>query len=825
MNSPDSAFSDTVATCKTCLDLNSTYLKRQPRSMRGGTYTGPYNIRITSLDASVQNGECEGCQLVQKAVRNIVGNFELRFPHFELEFVEEEGLEGLVVTMNMYHPSETSGDEGRRALGDEELTVVHRSGTRGEVDAEFEIRSPRYEIFEDESRRAEGLEGENLMVEERPASYKDIERNTSGRNPCDRLSEWSAIKTRPNRSRDTGSDAAVEWTLRQLQNCRSRHASCRKNAMALPTRVLDVGEEAQDTVGSVRLYTSRQEEAEYVSLSHCWGSIRPLITTISTMASFQNEIPWNKLPQTFRDAVIFTRKLGIRYLWIDSLCIIQDSEEDWSIEVGKMSSVYENAVLTIAAASSADGNGGLFRRESQRSPSYQLNDTIAMRPAAHRKMRDYSSVGTYNEEIVLPLFRRAWVYQERLLSRRVLVFAPLELIWECSQGQISESGHETTTSTLHIEPGHDRNLNASIDSSPESISDYWHQVVERFTSLNLTHDKDTLPAMAGIAKRVQRDFNCDYYAGLWQKTFIWDLLWETKRNLLPRESQISFWRREHSWNAPSWSWAATSAPKSYEYQAGASIAQFCDVVEVKCEHNAKDPFLEVHSGYAKLEGFLIPLKASGWGSIQIMPHPMGTSYNGHPDYDWSLPGADQISEGDNLYAFPLLAFPQVASLQHNADIHSLILKQCDSETKTFQRVGMCHLPLFELGTYQYIIEGKGMLISALESQIRYAEAILGEDGKYRRYWELRNSDESFKSGLTDEVDRKIRPLDYENEAFSMHLASEREDDSTSLSFDEFYGADHLGLLKKKLAAEKERVKRWEDGKVDEIQQRVVATII
>jgi hypothetical protein len=108
--------------------------------------------------------------------------------------------------------------------------------------------------------------------------------------------------------------------------------------------VLDL--EAADSEDGLRLYESSGNVGCYVSLSHCWGdSVYPAKTTSQTLDQNRKSIPWSTLPKTFQDAIFFTRWLRIRYLWIDSLCIIQDSREDWLEESVKMMHIYQNLML------------------------------------------------------------------------------------------------------------------------------------------------------------------------------------------------------------------------------------------------------------------------------------------------------------------------------------------------------------------------------------------------------------------------------------------------------------------------------------------------
>jgi hypothetical protein len=110
----------------------------------------------------------------------------------------------------------------------------------------------------------------------------------------------------------------------------------------------------------VRLKESLDERADYACLSHCWGDAKALVTETATLYQYLDEIVWDQLPKTFQDAITFLRYLKIRYIWIDSLCIIQESEEDWLEHSGSMASIYSFAYITIAATRAANGSAGMF---------------------------------------------------------------------------------------------------------------------------------------------------------------------------------------------------------------------------------------------------------------------------------------------------------------------------------------------------------------------------------------------------------------------------------------------------------------------------------
>ncbi|KAF2176128.1 HET-domain-containing protein, partial [Zopfia rhizophila CBS 207.26] len=149
-----------------------------------------------------------------------------------------------------------------------------------------------------------------------------------------------------------------------IKNCLENHTKCSQHQRIVhhdwnPTRLVEIGKEGICS----KLCEGNQIGASvpYATLSHRWGKISDKrVLTKEEKASFQKALPESDLSQTFRDAITAARMLGFDYIWIDSLCIIQDSRDDWLNELSQMGKVYEDSTLTITATSSKDDNGGCF---------------------------------------------------------------------------------------------------------------------------------------------------------------------------------------------------------------------------------------------------------------------------------------------------------------------------------------------------------------------------------------------------------------------------------------------------------------------------------
>lgn len=438
---------------------------------------------------------------------------------------------------------------------------------------EWRISSPLYELFHD---------GENYE----PAGI--------------------AIYKRPQRCGNTGSDEAVAWAKSRLDECFLQHPGCCSKSTlevpVLPTRILDLGDEeiGENLLQPPMLLanTDGDMRGEYACLSHCWGSPekKPLDTTTETVGRFQAEgIPWAELPKTFQEAMLFTRRSGIRYLWIDSLCIIQNDADDWFREAGRMATTYENAAITLAATASFSSQEGLYRTSVT---SWHLKGSTYLRRCSdplffeHQFTRNPAFLAR-----VAPLLRRAWVLQECLISRRSLHFTPLELVFECCSENKTESGSAWVDSAVkHMLSGLEKpKLEETRPSTPDLATSMkvWRSLVEDFTYLQLTRNGDNLPAMAGLAKKTMAltgRFESDYLAGLWRQIFIDNMMWQRVRSVgaVDRINK----------NIPTWLWARDDKPKSYVDQGGQSLTQLCDLVEAVCTPDtiSGDSFLGVQHG-------------------------------------------------------------------------------------------------------------------------------------------------------------------------------------------------------------------------------------
>ena len=413
-----------------------------------------------------------------------------------------------------------------------------------------------------------------------------------------------------------------------ISHCDAKHQCLRQDddTAALPTHVIEI----LNDFCSVRLKNGSGLNGRYICLSHCWGSHQPLQTTVQTLQGHLRAIPWQTLPVVYRETVELAQKLRVRYVWIDSLCIVQDDKNDWLRESQVMCDIYENAYLTVAATSSPDCsvsmwhcfNGGAtaptarFQGISAAGESYEL---LATRSTAWERGEAHPRQDTPAERRreVWPLLDRAWVFQERMLSARVLHFTANELVWECKE--------ETTCECGDMQPNaKDELFHSMLETGTDhDLAAVWREMVQAYSGLCITYRSDRFPALSGLAQKFARKRTAArYLAGLWSTSLAADLIWYRDDDQMSEEKP-EYGRTkvadpatsEHGQGgtAPSWSWAAVDGEISFA--SGSSLIQnwtrdtkcsfdevYVTVNSAECATATSDPTGQVLGGAIELSG-------------------------------------------------------------------------------------------------------------------------------------------------------------------------------------------------------------------------------
>jgi hypothetical protein len=413
------------------------------------------------------------------------------------------------------------------------------------------------------------------------------------------------------------SNVARSW----LSACVESHARCKQlsevSGNEIPTRLIYVGA----TDGSQKPRLKKMEENSqgipYVTLSHCWGDpSRITKLTKGNIAELMGGIDEGALSKSFQDAISITRALNIQYLWIDALCIIQDSAEDWAIESTKMAQYYRSGRVMISAlASPGAGHGILLPRTGDANAvKYSLNgNELFIRPAledAWTVIQDKNHHGSeVRQEIsVQPLNSRAWTLQERLFAPRILHYTVQQLIWQCKTCIASEDNQfEFMSGDKVISPVIDM-INLDTERSGENklptiLSTGWYDLLGGYTQRQITYSSDLLPGISGLAQEVQNLTGVKYLAGIWNgppAILMRSLLWEIKHR-----GEKAVTRANNG--SPSWSWASVCAEITHQLHELFWIQQpDIDPRFLLCEAKltTSSPFGQVSSGRIAVSGFV-----------------------------------------------------------------------------------------------------------------------------------------------------------------------------------------------------------------------------
>ncbi|KAF7439686.1 hypothetical protein PC9H_000022 [Pleurotus ostreatus] len=493
-------------------------------------------------------------------------------------------------------------------------------------------------------------------------------------------------------SDSTGSEEALTCARRWLTDCTKTHEQCcaRTSKGWLPTRLIHVGGEANATTLRLCIRAEVPSESTYMTLSHCWGSPAKdqLKLLQHNIEELQRQIPFGKLPKTWVDAITVTRAMGCEYLWIDSLCIIQDSVDDWRRECSIMGLVYKNGWCSIAASAAKNGSEGCFmsRHPTCFHPLIVEVESTRMSAAYSCSARRFH-VNRLAQDVESPLYQRGWVIQEWFLAPRILFFARQMIHWECASGAASEAlpTVNKTKSVLSFAT----KLRARYERAPMSVErclEEWQKLVQVYMSTRLTMVRDKLPAFSGIAREFYDQLvaaspsPCPrYLAGLWTPLLAVQLLWKAESG--NQQGQTSY-------RAPSWSWASVDKPISSPIDTISRRTTKHTIISVlRAEVSAagEDPFQEVSSGFIRAEGWLWKI------SKGAIPHQVGKSSKLNLQLTFDNDGVKSAKKplDEDVFLLPVLVDPDDTCMA--LYVWGILLNKYGETPGHFKRVGFLAL--------------------------------------------------------------------------------------------------------------------------------------
>jgi tetratricopeptide (TPR) repeat protein len=519
-----------------------------------------------------------------------------------------------------------------------------------------------------------------------------------------------------------------------LEQCQDIHHLCNDSdthkikdsgEYPLPTRLLEV----KDCSGalSVRLINSEtlSPETKYMTLSYRWPKEPTIILTKENKASFQQKITATDLPKAIQDAIWLANELDCHYLWVDALCILQDSGTDWLQESAKMCDYYMRSLLSISA-SNADSASGFLKI---RNPLSIMPCRIIPKRKA-RPLHIYPPSELMNNEVDplkrLPLYQRGWVFQERLLAPRIVHFTDIEVFWECAATLSSDfqleyvikdldrkrwlayNGAELNNSHLFFgdtltDPGTlGYFLSRGNPFGPIEVV-MWTELIEEYSGLSLTKEVDKLVAIGGLAKRSSQVASGKlgrYFAGLWEECFALQLDWTLDWKTVAFTASLVNPRSTTTYKAPSWSWASVNCRITYSRSFKISDKKWFTLHDVHIEHKL-DEYGPVKSGWLRVRGSLhrMRITRSSEKNSELYPKMhmhFGKTRVPDEDYEVCLDGNPRSEiphpEGITVYAFPIASYGQEPSY---SSLSTLLLRPTGKKRGQYTRVGVLHLGMTE----------------------------------------------------------------------------------------------------------------------------------
>ncbi|KAJ6487832.1 heterokaryon incompatibility protein-domain-containing protein [Mycena sanguinolenta] len=376
---------------------------------------------------------------------------------------------------------------------------------------------------------------------------------------------------------ETNTPSTFDLALQCINDC-SGHTCCAPpKPSQLPTRVID----CRDPDHPRLVISDPSDKLLYVALSYVWGEKQPHSTTTANFKNYTAAINLLLIPKTIRDAITVTRKLGLRYLWVDAFCIIQDSDDDKAHQIPMIRAIFRNAYITIIAA-------------APKKPT-----KVAIAPNTLPFRCPDGSVGTMllgegNKLPDEPVDTRAWCLEERVLSPRKLIYCTHALQFECQSVRVNVNGSPSSLPSAWNIPRLPDYVLApqKVERMSESgIQDSWRVILRLYTQRALTKSKDRLIAFSAIAEQFQELWpQSRYIVGLWEHQLPQALLWQGGSRPYPRPL---------AYRGPSWSWAAMDGEVSTNFAEAAGC--LCHIVKWQVDlKNPNHSYGEAKGGFLEL---------------------------------------------------------------------------------------------------------------------------------------------------------------------------------------------------------------------------------
>ena len=401
------------------------------------------------------------------------------------------------------------------------------------------------------------------------------------------------------------------------------------------------------------LHSTLSQDANYAALSYVWGQNQTYVLNDETFEEKRRGLDVSRLPQTIIDAITVTKGLGLTYLWVDALCILQYEGDQMSDEIAVMGQIYQNSEVTITAANSSSCIDG-FIKEPERLTYFVEPFDIALNIGDGNMENLSLGYRSFYKPLKDPINLRAWTLQEKVMSTRSLIYAYDGLKWVCRTCEKNLNGPPGAPELFQFVLPREK-LSASGD--PEEIAvlrESWTNIWSEYTERKLTYGRDKLPAISAVAFEVAKATGWTYIAGLWKEHLFVDLHWHSN----PHSEFILLMPRPTDYRAPSWSWASVDGhlvaaePEGDEREPFHFEIISCNVEHTSGKASEQFRFDPINSGRLVVNGRLMDLhwKRAEDGDqtdMFLLLDDHGTTYVcGEATFDAQEPGlntADRVS--------------------------------------------------------------------------------------------------------------------------------------------------------------------------------------
>ncbi|KAE9371668.1 HET-domain-containing protein [Stipitochalara longipes BDJ] len=501
-----------------------------------------------------------------------------------------------------------------------------------------------------------------------------------------------------------------------LENCIRTHRNCPSAVQKLPKRVITLDPYSSN----IRLKETANGYGQYVALSYCWGQKGNILTTTENIEEMMTDISLDTLPKTIREAVQITRLLGIENLWVDSLCIIQDSKDDWIQQASFMCDIYTDATIVIAVHSGADANSGCFLTDESRNMqlatfSTSINRTTDIKVSIRKSSWSGESSPTHTiKHKPSFLSRRGWTFQEYVLAKRMLHCTSHELGWQCPESYACECRPVYPKEPMLAEFKKLVLGQLSVNGQPLSddvqhhfeLHKSWRNVVNDYTRRKFTVSTDCLPALSGFVTALSRRYpQCfghdDYVFGMWRGELVRHLLWSTWAFRGPA-------RRLAKEYAPSWAWtslgnsAYSIGCRRFWSTTGLKTVEPVEVVHVSCTPATENLF-GPGTGRISLRGTLQPVRLHWTDSEELSETSEVLRRSGKSIDHISLELDDgsgvEVDPNCQHYFLALIIWSTNDEIHElvNDNVHGILLAPIKETADTFRRVAYAYTKSISTG--------------------------------------------------------------------------------------------------------------------------------